>query len=133
MQIELSNKEFRRLLDLVYIGNWVLNSTLLEHYYVMNKQDGMVEGYQTISEASAAGELQSADFDITFENICANGNITTVVLAPSGSVVRSSTLDFTLLKQELLDAILAGEQGQVVSSGDNYQLLMKNDTRLHAT
>ena len=27
MQIELSNKEFRRLLDLVYIGNWVLNST----------------------------------------------------------------------------------------------------------
>ena len=27
MQIELSNKEFRRLLDLVYIGNWILNST----------------------------------------------------------------------------------------------------------
>ena len=26
MQIELTNKEFRRLLDLVYIGNWVLNS-----------------------------------------------------------------------------------------------------------
>ena len=27
MNIELSSKEFRRLLDLVYIGNWVLNST----------------------------------------------------------------------------------------------------------
>ena len=27
MQIELTNKEFRRLLDLVYIGNWVLNSS----------------------------------------------------------------------------------------------------------
>ena len=27
MQIELTAKEFRRLLDLVYIGNWVLNST----------------------------------------------------------------------------------------------------------
>ena len=27
MRIDLSNKEFRRLLDLVYIGNWVLNST----------------------------------------------------------------------------------------------------------
>ena len=27
MQIELTNKEFRHLLDLVYIGNWVLNST----------------------------------------------------------------------------------------------------------
>lgn len=27
MNIELSMKEFRRLLDLVYIGNWILNST----------------------------------------------------------------------------------------------------------
>jgi hypothetical protein len=27
MQIELSKQEFRSLLDLVYIGNWVLNST----------------------------------------------------------------------------------------------------------
>jgi len=27
MNIELSSKQFRRLLDLVYIGNWILNST----------------------------------------------------------------------------------------------------------
>ncbi|MCF0136739.1 MAG: hypothetical protein HUJ66_00070 [Oscillospiraceae bacterium] len=27
MNIELTLKEFRRLLDMVYIGNWVLNST----------------------------------------------------------------------------------------------------------
>ncbi len=26
MNIELTNKEFRRLLDMVYIGNWILNS-----------------------------------------------------------------------------------------------------------
>ena len=27
MKIELTEKQFRRLLDLVYIGNWILNST----------------------------------------------------------------------------------------------------------
>ena len=27
MKLELTKKEFRRLLDLVYIGNWILNST----------------------------------------------------------------------------------------------------------
>ncbi len=27
MELHLSEKQFRRLLDLVYIGNWVLNST----------------------------------------------------------------------------------------------------------
>ena len=27
MNLELSKKQFRRLMDLVYIGNWILNST----------------------------------------------------------------------------------------------------------
>lgn len=27
MELELTQKQFRRLLDLVYIGNWILNST----------------------------------------------------------------------------------------------------------
>lgn len=27
MNLELSKKQFRRLLDMVYIGNWILNST----------------------------------------------------------------------------------------------------------
>lgn len=27
MQLELTKKEFRRLLDMAYIGNWILNST----------------------------------------------------------------------------------------------------------
>ncbi len=27
MQLELTNREFRMLLDMVYIGNWILNST----------------------------------------------------------------------------------------------------------
>lgn len=30
MNIELTDKEFRRLLDMVYIGNWILNSTRAE-------------------------------------------------------------------------------------------------------
>ena len=27
MKLELTKKQYRRLLDMVYIGNWVLNST----------------------------------------------------------------------------------------------------------
>ena len=33
MQIDLTNKEFRMLLDMVYIGNWVLNSTRGENRF----------------------------------------------------------------------------------------------------
>lgn len=59
MNIELSDKEFRRLLDLVYIGNWILNSTrgddrfedydlLQEKFFAMCAKNGMgplVESY----------------------------------------------------------------------------------------
>lgn len=34
MTVELTDKEFRRLLDLVYIGNWILNSTRGEDRFV---------------------------------------------------------------------------------------------------
>lgn len=59
MNIELTDKEFRRLLDLVYIGNWILNSTrgedrfedydlLQEKFFAMCAKNGMrplVESY----------------------------------------------------------------------------------------
>ena len=52
MNIELTKKEFRRLLDLVYIGNWILNSTrgddrfedydnLQEKLFAMCRNNGM--------------------------------------------------------------------------------------------
>ena len=41
MNIELSDKEFRRLLDLVYIGNWILNST---------RADDRFEDYDLLQE-----------------------------------------------------------------------------------
>ena len=33
MKIELTNKQFRRLLDMVYIGNWILNATRGENRF----------------------------------------------------------------------------------------------------
>lgn len=49
MRFELTPKEFRRLLDLVYIGNWVLNSTRGEDRFadydqVESKLFGLCQG-----------------------------------------------------------------------------------------
>ena len=54
MDIELTMKEFRHLLDLVYIGNWILNSTrgndrfedydlLQEKIFALASQNGLPE------------------------------------------------------------------------------------------
>ena len=42
MNIELTTKEFRRLLDLVYIGNWILNST--------RGENDRIEDYDKVQE-----------------------------------------------------------------------------------
>ncbi|NLT64620.1 MAG: hypothetical protein GXY01_09250 [Clostridiales bacterium] len=58
MDIPLTMKEFRHLLDLVYIGNWILNSTrgndrfedydlLQEKFFTMASQNGLPELAQT--------------------------------------------------------------------------------------
>lgn len=111
---------------------WFLNTTLLESYYVMNKKAGMIESYQTISAASANDTLESADFDVTFENICANGNIIIVVFASDGRVIRSSANYMNTMWEELLNTLFGVKQGAVVAEGDGYQLIQKTDTRLNA-
>ena len=49
MHIDLTTKEFRRLLDLVYIGNWILNSTrgedrFADYDHVESKLFGLCQG-----------------------------------------------------------------------------------------
>ena len=60
---------------------WVLNTVFLERYYVMNKENVLLSGFTTIDAASEDGSLDDSSFDVTFDNLCANGNITVMVIA----------------------------------------------------
>ena len=77
MQIELTKKEFRSLLDLIYIGNWVLNSTrgsdrfqvyddLESKLFALCRENGMKvlvetwEGVDVPSRAYAEGGIHEA-------------------------------------------------------------------------
>ena len=61
---------------------WVLNTVFLERYYVMNKENVLLSGFTTIDAASEDGSLDDSSFDVTFDNLCANGNITVMVISP---------------------------------------------------
>lgn len=69
MNIELSKKEFRRLLDLIYIGNWILNSTRGEDRFadydqVESKLFGLCRtaGMDTLVEKWQGGDVPSRAF-----------------------------------------------------------------------
>lgn len=91
MEIKLTQKQFRRLLDLVYIGNWVLNSTrgddrireydevesLVFSHCLQNGMTKLTELYQgelIPSRAFAEGGIHEAIMayeDVTFFEILA--------------------------------------------------------------
>ena len=91
MNIELTEKEYRRLLDMVYIGNWILNSTrgddrideydrVEEHLFSLAPEHGMKSlvqfwrGHIYPSQAFADGGIHEAiaDYeDAVFFNILA--------------------------------------------------------------
>lgn len=80
MKIELSKKQFRRLLDLCYIGNWILNSTRgddrIREYdevesllFALSREHGMgvlaevIDGEAVPSRAFADGGIHEAVMD----------------------------------------------------------------------
>lgn len=109
---------------------WVLNTTLLSRYYMHNKKHVLMENYETISNASEQDKLESDEFTVTFDNLCSNGNIMTLILQPDGKVLRSSVNDLDALRGELWNVLLHTDDMEVLYSNDQYQLLRKNDTRL---
>lgn len=109
---------------------WVLNTTLLPRYYIHNKKQVLMKNYETISNASEQDKLKSDEFTVTFDNLCSNGNIMTLILQPDGKVLRSSVNDLDTLRGELWNVLLHTDDMEVLYSNDQYQLLRKNDTRL---
>ncbi len=113
---------------------WLLNTVFLERYYVLNKQRILEDGFQVINEAGAAGELQDATFDVTFENLCANGNITVLIINSNRSIVRSSVGDPQRMLLELMDIIFGGPNDTVtiLAEEETYMIQRRTDTRLDA-
>ena len=69
MNLELNNKQFRRLLDLVYIGNWVLNSIrgndrFADYDHIEDKLFGLCQGtgMQVLTERWEGENIPSKAF-----------------------------------------------------------------------
>ena len=112
---------------------WILNSTFLEDYYIYEKQEAIITGFETLDKASSEGTIGTEEFDITFENLCANTNLTILVIDAEKQVVLSSSRDEQMLMKQLNDMLRGGlnpQHSQVVISEERYMLLQEKDYRL---
>lgn len=113
---------------------WLLNTVFLERYYVKNKQNILQNGFETIDAACISGELDDSEFDVTFDNLCANGNITVMIISSDWTIERSSVNDTQRMLIEFGDIMFGGQQKQnkptVLVQAENYVIQRKTDTRL---
>jgi len=111
---------------------WVLNTAFLEKYYVMNQQSTLLKGFATIDEANESGELYSSDFDVEFDNLCANGNITIMIISSDRTILRSSVNNTQKMLIEFMDIIFGERQNEttVLLQNENYVIQRQRDKRL---
>lgn len=111
---------------------YFFNAVLIERYYLKNKQNTLLEGFYVIDEASRNNLLHSHIFDVTFANLCANGNITVLIISSDQTVVRSSANDTQMLWIEFMNVLFGASRGDsvVLEQEDNYNILRHKDVRL---
>ena len=91
---------------------WFINTSFLEKYYMLNKQDSLIDGYDVINGASETGELNSSEFDVTFDNLCANGNIAVMIISSNRAIVRSSVNDNQVILMEFMNILFGDDRNQ---------------------
>lgn len=111
---------------------WFINTSFLGKYYMLNKEDSLLDGFMVIDEASRTGKLTSSDFDVTFDNLCANGNITVMIISSNRAIVRSSVNDNQVILMEFMNVLFGDDNSQteVLKKADNYVIQSQTDTRL---
>ena len=113
---------------------WFLNNAFLEKYYISNKEKTMLESYQVIDNAAQNGKLETDDFDVAFENLCSNCNITALVIGPDRTVIRSSANDTQGIMMQFMDLLFGNQDDEIetLQRSDNYVLQRQNDDRLES-
>ena len=108
----------------------VLNSTLLERYYIDNKINALIKAYESINEASNAGDITSDTFDIELQKICGKYNINVLVADSDSETVKTSMSDPDFVIRHLLNNIIIGvDQKDVLRETDNYKMQIVTDVR----
>lgn len=86
---------------------WIMNNTLLEKYYVYNKEEEMLSVYKMVDQAAVTDQLSSEVFALTLKKKCDSGNIDVVVFNKYGKVIIEGTSDSDEVFQLLLEASLS--------------------------
>ncbi|MCD7725793.1 MAG: HAMP domain-containing histidine kinase [Clostridiales bacterium] len=108
----------------------ILNSTLLERYYINNKKSALVRAYTSINQASTEGDITSDEYDIELRKICEKYNISVLVADGESETLKASMNDPEIAIKQLFDNIFRGtDDDRLLLDADNYKMHIVMDYR----
>lgn len=112
---------------------WVLNTTLLESYYIRTKQEGLENTMDMIRQETAKETLYSEESGIELERICAERNITMMIIDSESRIMFFIGSDEESYREQFWDILFAaGDVGtEILGKGEGYQVGKYKDSRLH--
>lgn len=127
-------KQFAGVLCFMIMGTillcWFINNTLLENYYIKNKQNVLMNAYAYINTASNEGKISTEEFDIEFQKISGKYNISFILLDAETKTLKASANDYEILSRQLLNNIFGtGKSSNIhlLEKGDNYEIRIMLD------
>ena len=108
---------------------WMANNTLLEKYYVYNKEKEMLAVYKMVDLAAKNDKLSDDTFAVAFEKKCVGANIDAVVFNKYGKVIIEGTTD----NQEIFQLLLEASMSSYSADYNNLNMTRQKDKRQKRT
>ncbi len=114
---------------LLLIVIFLMNRLFLSGFYFRDRQKKLKSAFNEFNTASTDLKLYDSDYFYTIEEICANGNMSVIVISPNNRVVLSSVTDAEVMRAQLMDALFK-DRGEVLVTTDTYVLRQQKDPRM---
>lgn len=106
----------------------ILNTLFLGQYYMWNKTKILSNSYHKINAAAQNGTLDSEEFDIEFERLCVNNNLTIMIINPDQTIVRSSVNDTQTMLKYFMELLISFSE----TSPKSFVIQKRQDLRMES-
>ncbi len=117
----------------------ILNTLFLGRFYIWDKANVLSASYEKIDAAAQAKSLFSDEFDIEFERMCVNNNLTIMIINPDRrTIVRSSVSDTQTMLKYFLELLLGItdideiDDASLIRSGEDFVIQKQKDLRMES-
>ena len=86
---------------------FIANNLLLKKFYMRNKQNEIIESYNSINAAEARNAFDTEEYDNEILHICEKYSLDLLVMDSNSQMIKFTGKDAEILKMRLWDRIMA--------------------------